>query len=500
MTRGLVRSGASPRLSDDERRIAVKARTPGWITRNVLGVDLYAKQRRLLESGLTNKETSCKSGHATGKSKTLACLVVEFALIHPGCKVILTAPTHRQLVSILFPEIRRLAQESRVPLSDAMPLESKWHVDADGHPNWFVLGIATKENDPSKFQGQHAESGHILIGVEEACGVSNTMLNESIPALMTSAGAHLFKIGNPTDAASAFYNDFTAANGVAQFTMPSTETPNFSAFGITLDDIVSGEWKRKVDGRPMPRPYLCTPEWVEWFLRRKCNNDPTHPQFLSRVLAQFAEVSSGALVSLAQFDAAKERWERNRPVGVPGVISLFAAHARERLILGVDVARQGRDSTVIAARQGRRVWIARRVHGLDGNVVATHVRDVQRELGADEVRIDVIGVGSSVWDNLSNEPWARQCNASNTADEPERFVNTRAEAYYAIRESFVRNEIECEDADLREQLTATHYDYPKGKFRVEEKDKIRTRIGRSPDEADAVSLCFYKTGAGWLWR
>jgi hypothetical protein len=487
------------RLTEDERRIAIKARTPGWITRNVLGVDLYDKQRQLLRSGLTNKETSCKSGHSTGKSKTLACLVVEFALIHPGCKVILTAPTHRQLVSILFPEIRRLAQEARVPLAEAMPLESKWHMDSEGRPNWFVLGIATKENDPSKFQGQHAESGHILIGVEEACGVSNTMLNESIPALMTSSGAHLFKIGNPTDAASAFYNDFTAANGVAQFTMSSIDTPNFTAFGIGLDDIVSGAWRDKVGGRPMPRPYLCTPEWVEWFLRRKCGGDVTHPQFLSRVLAQFAEVSSGTLISLAQFDAARARWEANAPRG-PGVVDLFSALTHDPLILGVDVARSGRDSTVIAARKGDRVWIVRRVHGLDGNVVASHVRDVQRELGADEVRIDVIGVGASVWDNLSNEPWARQANASSRAENPDRFINCRAEAYWAIREAFVQNRIECDDGDLREQLTATHYEHPKGKFKVEEKEKIRSRIGRSPDEADAVSLTYYKSGPGWLWR
>jgi hypothetical protein len=45
------------------------------------------------------------------------------------------------------------------------------------------------------------------------------------------------------------------------------------------------------------------------------------------------------------------------------------------------------------------------------------------------------------------------------------------------------------------QLLEPRWDVdPKGRIRVEPKDEIRKRLGRSPDNADALLLAFYSAG------
>ena len=46
------------------------------------------------------------------------------------------------------------------------------------------------------------------------------------------------------------------------------------------------------------------------------------------------------------------------------------------------------------------------------------------------------------------------------------------------------------DRDLARELCNVTYTYYNGKFRLEEKDFIKKRIGKSPDKADALALTF----------
>ena len=48
------------------------------------------------------------------------------------------------------------------------------------------------------------------------------------------------------------------------------------------------------------------------------------------------------------------------------------------------------------------------------------------------------------------------------------------------------------DDELKQELTETRWDTrSNGKIFIEPKDKIKERIGRSPDKSDSVALTFY---------
>ena len=82
----------------------------------VLGAELYSKQKEMLRSLAQNKRTAVKSAHSTGKSYTMgiaACWWV--ATRGPNSLVVSTAPTYAQVNKILWEEIRKHYVEHNLP-------------------------------------------------------------------------------------------------------------------------------------------------------------------------------------------------------------------------------------------------------------------------------------------------------------------------------------------------------------------------------------------------
>ncbi len=168
-------------------------------------------------------------------------------------------------------------------------------------------------------------------------------------------------------------------------------------------------------------------------------------------------------------------------------------------VLGVDVARGGSDRTVVAARHGR--WFAPllKVEGKrtpDGpsaaGLVASRLEERTR------VHLDVIGVGASVYDVLKSQHIAcwpvNFAAASKTKDRSGQlhFANLRAEGYWRFREAL--DPILGEgialprDPELLADLCAPRWAMTLSGLRIEPKEEIVHRLGRSPDCADAVVL------------
>lgn len=182
--------------------------------------------------------------------------------------------------------------------------------------------------------------------------------------------------------------------------------------------------------------------------------------------------------------------------------------------LGVDVARGGKDQTVLAPRYG--VWFGplERHPGRatpDGDAVADLVWQYLARSGAPAdltapINIDVIGVGASAYDacrrldvtacavNFGAEPfgWDRT--------QKLEFANLRAYAYWSLREALdpVRGDglMLPDDSQLTADLTAPRWKRRGGKILIEEKDDIVKRLGRSPDTGDAVVMAHLEVQAG----
>ncbi len=171
--------------------------------------------------------------------------------------------------------------------------------------------------------------------------------------------------------------------------------------------------------------------------------------------------------------------------------------------MGVDVARGGRDNTVISCRHGN--WFAPLIkypgtETPDGPVVAGLVIKDRRDQAP--VHIDVVGWGSSPYDFLVQNgvqaiPVNGACTAADdwgvreTSKEGAlQFFNMRSMVIWRMKEALDPANGELislpPDDALRQDLCAATWTFTKQGIKVESKDDIIARIGRSPDDGDAV--------------
>lgn len=167
--------------------------------------------------------------------------------------------------------------------------------------------------------------------------------------------------------------------------------------------------------------------------------------------------------------------------------------------LGVDVARGGKDKTVLSRRFG--TWYAplEKHAGTstpDGPVVAALVLAALTAGGY--ANIDVIGVGASVYDHcVQHKAPVRSVVFSEGCKKRDRskrltFANLRAYAYWSLREALdpaSGDDIALPpDPELLADLCAPKWSMRLRGIQVEEKEDIIKRLRRSPDCADAVVL------------
>lgn len=170
--------------------------------------------------------------------------------------------------------------------------------------------------------------------------------------------------------------------------------------------------------------------------------------------------------------------------------------------MGVDVARGGKDKTIISCRHGN--WFAPLIdypgtETPDGPMTAGLVIKERRDQAP--VHIDVVGWGSSPYDFLvQNNVQAIPINGAEgakigkvyeTSKEGEmRFANKRSMVIWRMREALDPANGELiqlpPDDDLRKDLCAAKWSFTKQGITVESKDDIIKRIKRSPDRGDAV--------------
>lgn len=203
------------------------------------------------------------------------------------------------------------------------------------------------------------------------------------------------------------------------------------------------------------------------------------------------------VIPTAWVRAAQQRWvDRARP-------------STPQSALGVDVARGGKDKTVITERFDN--WFAPQhvypgKETPDGPAVAALV--LRHRTGEARVQVDVIGVGSSVYDALAGMlPSVVALNASSASIARDKsrqlgFVNQRAEWYWRLREALDPEGGEelalPPDRELLADLTAPMWRLRSNGIQVEAKADIAKRIGRSPDKGDSLVYAHAENGGAGM--
>ncbi len=162
--------------------------------------------------------------------------------------------------------------------------------------------------------------------------------------------------------------------------------------------------------------------------------------------------------------------------------------------MGVDVARGGVDSSILAIRKGRKVLAIVPVSSsLDSTEVAAQVVMYANKYKVDRVLVDDTGgYGSGVVDNLQFQYKiiVQPINYSRNARDSKHCYNLRSEMYLKMRD-WVRSGGKLpNDVRLKADLLCPKLFYLKGRFRLEDKEQIKKRLGVSPDRADALAQTF----------
>lgn len=195
------------------------------------------------------------------------------------------------------------------------------------------------------------------------------------------------------------------------------------------------------------------------------------------------------VIPVAWIRAAQARWTPQRP-------------DEPLSALGVDPARGGDDDFTIARRYG--LWYAPLIVEPGRNVTTgpQGAALVHRTLGDDRaaVFVDVIGIGSSVYDSLLGGNLAViPVNVSEGTTRRDRsgkfaFVNLRSALWWQFREALDPDRGDPialpPDRLLVEELSAPRYEVRTGRIVVEDKPGMKKRLGRSTDRADAVIMAY----------
>ena len=172
------------------------------------------------------------------------------------------------------------------------------------------------------------------------------------------------------------------------------------------------------------------------------------------------------------------------------------------VILGVDVARFGDDSTSFALRQGRVVFWTKRFNKLDSMEVTSEVIKTLRQFKIDFVTVDGTGgYGAGVIDRLREMGYGSKVVEVNFADKPiedEKYKNKRSEIWASTRDWLLAGaQLPNEDAIQHDLCSVTYkFDSAGDKLQLESKADMKKRGIKSPDIGDAIALTFARPSLG----
>lgn len=440
-----------------------------WVDER-LNLHLWSKEREILESVRDNHDTAVRSCHDVGKSFTAACAACWWLDVWPpgDAFVVTTAPTGHQVKAILWREIGRM--HKRGGLAGRTNL-TEWYIGDE----IVAFGRKPSDYEPTAFQGIHAP--HVLVILDEACGIPKTLW-DAASTLTANDGSRTLAIGNPDDPHSEFASVCKPGSGWSTIHIGWKHTPN--ATGEDVPDAL--------------RSILISERWVEG---RKSRWGEDSSLYQSKVLGEFPVDADDGVVPSSWIS-------RCRYNELPETTPHDA---------GLDVGAGG-DRTVLRERRGPRA----------GRELSLVDKDPMRQVGklveaineweVTRVKVDVIGVGWALAGRLEelsskHNPSGERTHAAeivgvNFAEasaQPTRFLNLRAEVYWEVGRELSRLQswdLSQIDDDIAVELAASRYVIvdSRGKIKIEPKDEVRKRLGASPDRAEALLLAFYEPGTG----
>jgi hypothetical protein len=397
------------------------------------------------------------SGHGIGKSALVAWIILWALSTLHDTRGVVSANTEAQLRTKTWPELakwhglsvnRDWFAYTATALHSVLPgRERTWRVDC----------ITWSENNTEAIAGLHNKGRRAFALLDEASAIPDAVW-ETIEGALTDDGTELFwaVFGNPTRNTGRFRECFAGGR-------------------------FAHRWRhRQIDSRSVSMTNKAQiAQWVKDY-----GEDSDFIRV--RVKGEFPRAGSMQFIDGERVDAAIARD--------------LVADPTAPLVMGVDIARQGADQSVVRFRRGldARSIPAVKFRIPDLMLIASRIMELVHSHSPDAVFVDSTGIGWGVYDrlnqlgcpNLVGVDFGSGADRTDAANATARYANKRAEMWGFVKDWL---KVGClpDDRDLAADLTGVEYGYDAADaILLERKDDMRRRHLASPDDGDALALTF----------
>jgi hypothetical protein len=416
--------------------------------------------------------TSVRSGHGTGKSRSIGVAAIWHLLCYYLSNTMITAPKIEQVRNVSWKEITDLQGIIRSGpqawIADYFSVEAE-RVYVNGFKQqWFIIAKTAPRGSPENLAGMHRD--FYLVIADEASGIPDANYSVLTGAL-TDARNRMLLTSQPTRPSGFFYDTHhslsTNEGGVwTSIAMNSEESPL-----VSLD--------------------FCREKKAEY----------TDAEYTIKVKGEFPEDSDGNLLGRKAIEACFGRSVLNKDdsYGIVVSIDVGAGEYRDKSIALVAHVNGYGDF----GDEARRVQIVaipvmsntRNIQDFSGDCFA-----ISSSLENCTTLVDAGGMGIAVCQNLETlglpevkrVKWGGPCFAKKNR---ERFFNLRAQAMVCAARAVKEGRVGIIDGpwrkDMLDQASRIPYHFDeKARYKIESKEDMRKNGLPSPDLWDALSQIF----------
>jgi hypothetical protein len=430
-----------------------------WQRRALRRIRDFIKENR---GKLSNEELidamrrAVSSGRGVGKSALVSWLILWMLTTRIGSSVIVSANSENQLRKVTWGELTKwvtMALNAHWWEPTATSLNpANWLTDLverdlrKGTRYWGAEGKLWSEENPDAYAGVHNMDGMMVI-FDEASGIPDSIWS----------------------VAAGFFTENILDRYWLAF---SNGRRNTGYFYEAVDGSKREFWEsEKIDARTV---------------------EGTDKTIYQQIINEYGEDSDEARVEVyGDFPKSGQDQFITPHVVDDAIKRPLYKDMTAPIIIGVDPARGGMDSTVIAVRQGRDIVAIKRFKGEDTMSVVGHVIDAIEEYRPALTVIDEGGLGYGILDRLTEQKYkVRGVNFGWKAKNPTMWGNKRAEIWGAMRD-WLKTASIPQDRMLKSDLIGPmKKPNSAGTIFLEGKKEMKARGVASPDAADAIAVTF----------
>lgn len=425
-------------------------------------VDLDDWQKHCVELYTNNQRLGLIASKGPGKTFFLAMLGWHFFMTKYRPKMAALSVTKDHLKANLWAELlmwRERSQLCTLSTNDGMErITLKGHegysfIDARSYPK-----SADQNTQASALAGLHSDNIAFLI--DEAGTIPDAVLATADAALTTA----------PSDTTDS--KILVTAN---------PEVPSGLLYKASVGKTVQKWAIYRISGDP-DDPLRAPRVDINWAREQIATFGPDDPWVLVNVFGKYPAQAADMLLTDIEVADAMARKVDDKDV--------FNSQSR----LGLDVARGGVDRSAFARRRGLKAYrIITESSMTNGPGLAGLTMKMQEEHQIERVFVDNTGgFGSSVIDSLDMAAATMDVTPIhyNEKAQDKRYFNKRTEMWVRMRDWVRKGGCLPNDPELAVELTTPKVFFHGGKMRLEEKEQIKARLGKSPDKGDALAQTF----------